>query len=405
MQTKTFKLAKDVFWIGVNDYDLQVFDIVMETEFGTSYNAYYIKGNEKSVLIDTTKANFGDDYIAKIEALTAISKIDYLVLNHTEPDHSGSVIRILEKNPQITIIASAPGLSNLKEILNRPFNSIRAKDDLVVSLGDKFLKFYILPNLHWPDTMFTYLEAEKILFTCDFFGAHYAYEGVLSTNVENKDDYLKSLKYYFDSIMSPFKPDVLKALDKIRPLDLKLVATSHGPILDESMINEAKKMYLTWAQPVKPHEKPLIVIPYASAYGYTTIMMEEIEKAIKKEFDGLVEIETYDIVLAKTGVIVSRIEASDAFLIGTSTILKDTVKPIWDILSSLNPESHGGKLASAFGSYGWSGEAVPNVMQRLVQLKLKTIDGLRLRFNPSTSQLHEAYEFGIKFAKHVKENR
>jgi len=405
MQTNTLELAKDIFWVGVNDYDLRVFDIVMETEFGTSYNAYLIKGSEKTALVDTAKANFSDDFIAKVESLIDIGKLDYLILNHTEPDHSGSVIRILEKNPGITIIASGPGLSNVKEIINRPFNSLRAKDDLVVSLGNRTLTFFLLPNLHWPDTMFTYLQEDRILFTCDYFGAHYAFEGVFAKHVLSKADYLKSFKYYFDSIMSPFKPFVLKALEKTKDLEVIYVATSHGPVLDETMIEEARNKYQEWAAHRPTSPKPLVVIPYASAYGYTYKMLEQVVAAIKSELKDDVVIEVYDIVSTKTEDIVSRIEVADAFLIATTTILKDTVKPIWDILSSLNPEIHGGKIASAFGSYGWSGEGVTNIMQRLTQLKMKTIEGLKVRFNPSESQLHESEEFGRHFARHLKEAR
>ncbi|MBN2504475.1 MAG: FprA family A-type flavoprotein [Bacilli bacterium] len=403
MQTNTLPLSKTVHWVGVNDYDLRIFDIVMETKFGTTYNAYLIKGKDKTALIDTTKANFGDDFIAKVESLEAIDKIDYLVLNHTEPDHSGSVIQILEKNPEITIIASGPGLSNLKEILNRPFKSIRATDDLKISLGDKELSFFIQPNLHWPDTLFTYLPDERMLFTCDYFGAHYAFEGVFAKNVPDRNDYVEALKNYFDSIMSPFKPDVIRALDKIKDLDLEYIATSHGPVLDETIMEEAKKLYRQWATESKKNAEPLIVMAIASAYGYTAKMADRIALAIEKELQGKVRVEKYDVVEADTKTIVSRIVEADAFLIGTTTILKDTVKPIWDILVELNPEIHGKKIASAFGSYGWSGEGVINVMQRLAQLKMKTIDGLRIRFNPSEDQLNLADDFGIRFAKMLKD--
>ncbi|MFA5006644.1 MAG: FprA family A-type flavoprotein [Candidatus Izemoplasmatales bacterium] len=402
MQTKVKKLAEKLWWVGVNDYDLRVFDIVMETEFGTTYNAYLVVGSEKTALIDTAKVNFQDDYIAKVQSLVDFKDIDYVVLNHTEPDHSGSVARLLDLNPDLTVVATAAGLSNLKEIVNRPFKAVQAKDDAVLSLGNRSLRFFTLPNLHWPDTMFTWLEEDKILFTCDFFGAHYAFEGVFAKNVKNQDDYRKALKDYFDAIMSPFRKFVQKGLERIKDLPLKYVATSHGPVLDETNIEEAKALYAKWAEIRPKNEIPLVVIPIASAYGYTLKMSAEVKKGVEAAFEGKVKVETIDIVGTMTHYIVDRIQAADAFLIGSTTILADTLKPVWDILSSLNPIVDGGKFASAFGSYGWSGEAVPNILARLAQLKMKTIEGLRIRFNPSADQLREAYDFGIRFANFMR---
>ncbi|MGI6392765.1 MAG: FprA family A-type flavoprotein [Candidatus Izemoplasmatales bacterium] len=400
MQHNTFELVKDVFWVGVNDYDLRVFDIIMETKYGTTYNAYLIKGSEKTALIDTTKASFGEEFIAKIKSLTDISKIDYLILNHTEPDHSGSVERILDLNPEITIIASGPGLSNLKKIVNRPFKSVRATEELAISLGDKTLKFMIQPNLHWPDTIFTHLIEDNILFTCDFFGSHYAFEGVLLKNVRDKAEFNESFKYYFDSIMSPFKASVRKALDAISGLKLRYVATSHGPVLDEEDLEEAKELYRRWAEE-KEAGRLKMVIAYASAHGYTKKIAEKIQEGIEAVSQGKFDVILYDAVTTPLGEIVSEIEKADAFLIGSTTILRDAPKPIWDILSSLNPEIHSGKLAGAFGSYGWSGEAVKNISERFSQLKMRIVEGLRIRFNPSEQQGMEIRKFGEEFARQL----
>ncbi len=403
MQKNTYELKKGIYWVGVNDYELRVFDIIMRTEFGSSYNAYLVKGNDKVALIDTVKANFSADYLAKVGSLVDFSAIDYLIVNHTEPDHSGSIADILDKNPDITIVGSAPSLSNLKEILNRPFKSLRATPDLTIDLGNKTLKFMIRPNLHWPDTIFTYVPEDGILFTCDFFGAHYAFEGVLAKNVPDRKDFAKAFKEYFDAIMSPFRPFVLKGIEGLEELNLEYIATSHGAVLDETFIKEALHKYAEWAKKPEPREKPFVVIAFASAYGYTARMAEVIAKAINFEFGGKIDIETYDVVTTDIETIVGRIGESDGFLIGTTTILRDAVYPIWDMLSRLNPEIDGGKTAGAFGSYGWSGEAVQNVTERLKQLKMKTVDGLRIRFKPSDSQIQTAYDFGIGFAKKLKE--
>lgn len=397
MQTKTFELVKNIWWIGVNDYDLRVFDVVMETKYGTSYNAYLVKGSAKTALVDTAKATFQDDYIAKLDQLTQGTKIDYLFMNHTEPDHAGSIARLLEIHPEITLVGTAAGIANVREIINRPFASITAKEDMVISLGNWTMRTMILPNLHWPDTMFTYLEEQKILFTCDFYGAHYAFEGVLARNVEDAEAYRYSIKHYFDCIMSPFKSFVRKAQERIAPLAVDYVATGHGPIVDASNYAEVTQMYRAWAKAKEPNNPPLVVIPFASAYGYTEQMAKAIEEGIRESFHNRVQIERYDLVLTKPADVVKRIEEAEAFLIGTTTILSDSVEPIWEVLYKLNPVIHGGKFASAFGSYGWTGEGVTNVMQRIKQLRMKSIDGLRIKFQPSVDQLAECKAFGVQF--------
>ncbi len=402
MQTNVFEIEKNVFWIGVNDYDLRVFDIVMETKFGTTYNAYLVKGSEKTALIDTTKVTFKEDYIAKLSSLCDIKTIDYLIMNHTEPDHAGSIASLIEINPNLTVIATTAGINNIKEIINRPFKSIPAKEGLEISLGNRTLTFFPLPFLHWPDTMFTYLKEDEMLFTCDFFGAHYAFEGVLAKNVKEIGDYRFALKHYFDSIMSPFKKYVNKALDKIDPLKIKYVLTGHGPVVDETNLEECKIVYREWAKPRKINPQPLVVIPYASAYGYTAKMADAIKEGILEYYSDKADVELYDLVETPLSHVIERIEASDAFLIGTTTIVGDTVKPVWDVLSSLNGTVHGGRPAAAFGSYGWSGEGSEFVSQRLSQLKMKVMEPLKIKFNPSVDQIKDIKAYGTRFAEFMK---
>lgn len=404
MTYQPIKLSDHVYFVGVKDPDLRVFDIIMETKYGTTYNAYLVKGSEKAALIDAAKANFTDEHIARIEAIMPIDKIDYLVLNHTEPDHSGSAKKLLEINPNLTVVASAPGLANLKAILNQAFPSIRATNELVLPLGGAKLHFFIQPNLHWPDTIFTYLPQDQVLFTCDFFGAHYGLTGLYPQDFPSEAAFIASLEHYFVSIMAPFKADVRRALDLIDTLDLKLVATSHGAIIDEANIETVKRLYREWSKPLSNPVVPLVVIPIASAYGYTAKIAEKVEEGLKQAYSGAINVEKYDVVTTPLDQIVERIGEADAFLIGSTTILKDTVKPIWDILSSLNPEIHGKKKASAFGSYGWSGEAVNHILERLKQLKMHTIDGLRIRFNPSNEEQDQAVAFGLAFAEFMKKN-
>jgi len=397
------KLSQGVYWVGVNDDNLRVFDITKYTPYGSTYNAYLVVGNEKSAIIDTAKVDFVDEFIDKIETIRPISEIDYLILNHTEPDHSGSVNAILDKNQNITVIATAPGLSNLKEIVNVPFQSIRAKNDFVLELGGKTLSFSMQPNLHWPDTMFTYLKEDNILFTCDYFGAHYGHYGITSDKILNRKEYVDGMKYYFECLMEPFKPDVLRALEYIREIQPELVCTSHGAVIDQTFMKEVETLYETWAQPKVKNNPPLVVAAYASVYGYTKEMTKFLVEGIQEAFSNEVTVRTIDLVTTNLEEAIKAVQDSDAFLLGSATIMNDAVKPAWDLLTGLNPVLDGGKPAAVYGSYGWSGEAVRYLTERLVQLKMKTFEGLKLRFKPSPTQEQELRDYAKRFVQFMQQ--
>ena len=396
---KTKQLTKDLFWVGNLDPDLRVFDIIMHTEFGTTYNSYILKGLEKTVLFETSKAKCFDEYIEKVKEITPIEKIAYLVLDHTEPDHSGSVEKLLEINPKIKLVGSATAINFIKEICNRDFISVPVKDGDTISLGDKKLRFIAAPNLHWPDSIYTYIIEDKALVTCDSFGAHYSCEGVTNDKIENKEDYMKALKYYFDNIIGPFKPFMLKAINKIKGLDIELICPGHGPVLT-SEPKKIIKMCKEWSTTVNPNTKKTVVIPYVSAYGYTGMLADKITEGIKEAGD--IDVRLYDMVTADPDVVMEDIAFADGILLGTPTIVGEALKPIWDLTTSMFAGVHGGKIASAFGSYGWSGEGVPHMMERLGQLRMKLYgNGFKVRFKPSEAQLSDAHDFGYGFGASV----
>ena len=204
----------------------------MYTEFGTTYNSYVMKAGDKTVLFETAKAKFFDEYLEHLQEVIDIRKIDYLVVSHTEPDHAGSVERLLDYSPQMKVIATGCALGFLKEIVNRDFVGIPARDKEKMTIGNKTLEFLFVPNLHWPDTMYTWIEEDKILVTCDSFGAHYGVEGVLRSEVRNEENYNKAARYYFDCIIGPFKGFMMKALKRVKELDPVMICTGHGPVLD-----------------------------------------------------------------------------------------------------------------------------------------------------------------------------
>ncbi|MEG0661687.1 MAG: FAD-dependent oxidoreductase, partial [Anaerovoracaceae bacterium] len=255
------------------------------------------------------------------------------------------------------------------------------------------------PNLHWPDAMYTYIEEDKTLVTCDSFGCHYSLPEVLISKLHDWQGYNSALKYYFDNIMGPFKSYVLKAIDKIKDLEIDMICPGHGPVLDENpwkIVN----IYKEWSTEDNPNIKKTVVIPYVAAYGYTKILAEKISEGIQAAGD--INVRMYDMVEADQSAVLGEMYWADGILFGTPTIIGEALKPIWDLTTSIFAGTHGGKIASAFGSYGWSGEGVPHIMQRLKQLRLKVYgEGLRVQFKPSEVQLEEAFEFGYGFGMSV----
>lgn len=391
---KALKLRENFYWTGIVDADLRVFDIIMYTEFGTTYNSYVLKTGDKTILFETAKEKFFDDYLEKLKEITDVESIDYLVVEHTEPDHAGSVERLLDLNPGMKIIATGCALGFLKEIVNRDFTGIPARDNMTMKIGDRTLRFLFVPNLHWPDTMYTYIEEEQILVTCDSFGSHYGFDDVLLSKVTDWEGYMRATKYYYDNIIGPFKPFMLKALERVRELDISMICTGHGPVIDDK-IDFILNTYEEWSTVVNPNPKKTVIMPYVSAYGYTKSLAEKIAEGIRASGD--IDVRAYDMVEAEQAKVLEELGFADGILFGSPTIVGEALKPIWDLTTSIFAGTHGGKLASAFGSYGWSGEAVPHLIERLKQLNMKVTEGFRVRFKPDENQLQDAFDYGFNF--------
>ena len=391
---KALKIKQDLYWTGVLDPDLRVFDIIMETKYGTSYNSYLLEGSEKIALFETAKEAFFDEMVSYIESVASVSQIDYLIMDHTEPDHAGSIAKLLDLNPHITVVATGPALQFLKHIINTDFNSIAVTDGMTLSLGNKTLEFMVLPNLHWPDTMYTYVHEIKTLFTCDSFGSHYAAPGVLRSTVTDEAGYADATKYYFDCIIGPFAyPYMYNALERIKDLEIENICCGHGPVLD-SHFDQIFGWYREWCQAPAKKEKKLVVMPYVSAYGYTKQLSEAIAKGVE---DAGIEVHRYDLIFDDKTNLAADMAQADGYLFGTPTILGEALEPIYNLTLGMYPPVFKGRLASAFGSYGWSGEGVPHIIERLKQVRLRVLDGFRIRFRPDANQLTDAYDFGYNF--------
>lgn len=395
------QLNTNLYYVGIQDFDLRVFDIIMKTKFGTSYNSYLLKTEAGDVLFETAKAKFFDEYLENIKKYTSLDQIKYVVCSHTEPDHVGSLEKLLELCPQITVISSPVAANYLKEIVNHPFQSKTVKDNEVMEMGQYHFQFLSVPNLHWPDTMYTYIQELKTLVTCDSFGAHYATHNLLLSKVENQQDYEEAFLYYTKMILSPFKPFLLKAMNKLNGMDIEMVLPGHGPVIDtniQDMIDNYKK----YCQPTVTNDKS-VVIPYVSCYGYTQNMAEILKETM---LENGIQCEMYDLVTEDTNKVVEACQKADGILYGCPTLLNDALPPIYHVMNEILVPYCGAKIVSAFGSYGWTGEAVPNMLVRLKQMKHKIVDeGYRCKFKPSEDQKAELKAFGQAFATHVIEGK
>ena len=397
------QITKNIYSVGVLNPSLRVFDIVMETDYGTSYNSFLIKGTEKTALIETSHTDYSDEYIENIRQFTKIEDIDYVIMQHNEPDHSGSLERILKINPNIEIITSNAGAMYLKSITNNEnLKFKKIKDNDVIDLGEQTLKFIVAPFLHWPDSFFTWVENEKTLFSCDFLGAHYCEPRMIDTDIKEINGYKEALEYYYNCIFLPFSKFVEKGLEKISDLDIDYICTSHGPVLSKGgMLEYAVGKYSKWSAK-KEDDTINIPIFYCSAYGYTGIIAENIKQGIDLELKDA-NVNLYDLNNFELSELLCIMNTSTGFLIGSPTLNRNAVEPIWSLLAHIDAINCQNKPVATFGSFGWSGEAVPLLNGYLSALKCKLVlDGLKIGFKPSGADIELAKEYGKNFALSLK---
>jgi len=392
------EVTKDVKWIGILDYDIVTFDIVMETKFGTTYNSYFIDADKKAI-IETSKETFKDEYLDKIRKVVDPTMIEYIILDHTEPDHSGNLKHLLKLAPNAKVVASGSGIRYLTDMINEPFEYITVKDGDVLSLGNKTLRFISAPNLHWPDSIYTYLEEDKLLFTCDSFGAHYCNAEMWDDKV---GDYNEAFKYYFDVILKPFSKFMLRAIDKLKNYDINMICPGHGPILRSTWrkaVELSEKFSKEYIE-ISENNNNNVLVAYVSAYGYTSQMADAIEKGLNEA--GIKNVEKVDIENISFGELDSKLTIASGLVIGSPTINQNTLLPIYKLFAAINPIRDKGKPAVSFGSYGWSGEAVKIIENQLKLLKLDVfMSGVSEKFIPSNGKENKFIDLGRKFGEYL----
>jgi flavorubredoxin len=388
------KIADGVYWIGAHDPDRTVFDIIMPIDHGTSYNAYLVRGADKVAVIETSKnlPDMQNQFLQELHALVDPSRIDYIILDHLEPDHSGALANLLQIAPQARVVVSRSGEHFVKHILNRDVQPLRVGDGDSLDLGGKTLRFVAAPFLHWPDTMFTYLPEDRMLFSGDFLGSHYADNRIFNDLV---GDFTWYFRYYYDVILRPFKDYVLKALDKIKDWPVDIICPAHGPVL-RTNLSYYTNSYAAWSRPPADAAVKRALVLYASAYGNTRSMAQAVAEGLAS---CDVQTEVLDIGGGLPDGLMDKLERADALLVGSPTFVGDALQPVWRLLSSFATIKVKGKVAAAFGSYGWSGEAVGMMEERFKGLKMAVVTpGVRAVLVPTQEDLAHCRELGQSVA-------
>ena len=400
-------VAPGVHWIGAFDPDLRSFDIILRTANGTSYNAYAARGSAGVAIIDTVKASFADGFFRRLESVADYREITAIVLNHLEPDHSGALPELLRRAPQAALCISHQARLMLKGLFDTSgfeHRILTVGTGDTATLGDRQLEFFNTPYLHWPDTQCTWLAEEGLLFSGDFLGCHYCDPRLFNDAV---GDFRFSFDYYYAHIMRPFRIHVRHALDLIEPLPLRIIAPAHGPILRDDPRDYVRRYRALSGSGLHGTSAKTLLVFYISAYGATRRMAEEVAagaEAASAESGGTaaVRVSLYDIEGSEAQPFVDLIEEADALIFGSPTINGDAAKPVWDLLSSLTMVDVKGKLGAAFGSYGWSGEAVPMIEDRLRRLKLRVpVPGIKARLAPTDDEFAACRELGRQTALHL----
>jgi len=390
----TVALKPGIHWLGALHPELRVFDDLFPTEHGSTYNSYLIQGSEKTAIIDTVKIKFVDQYMDKVRSLIDPAKIDYIVVNHSEGDHSGSLSCLLEHCPNAVVVSTQAAKNFVSNMIHKPFQSKTVKDGDTLDLGGRTLRFIVAPFLHWPDTMFTLLEEDHILFSCDAFGAHYCNENSIFN--DEIEDFASEREFYFDCLMRPFKPKVLAAIEKIRHTVIDMICPSHGPVIRKDPWRVIQQ-YEEWSKPKSTGKK--VMLFYISPHGSTEKMARSLAHGAARDD---IAVDSYHIVGLSDNELRDLLEEADALVFGVPTVNRDVPKPMWDLLAYLSTVTLKTNLAAVFGSYGWSGEACKMVEERLKGMGFKLVsDPVRSVFTPTEEVLEQCANLGRLVSEEV----
>lgn len=394
-----FKINDHVTCVGKIDWELSSFHgDELSTRKGSSYNSYLIQ-DEKVVLIDTVWEPFSKEFVDNLKKVIDLNKIDYIISNHAEIDHSGALPLLLKEIPNTPVYCTENGKKNLKGHFHEDWNFVTVKTGDTLNIGERTLTFIEARMLHWPDTMFTYMDKDNILFSNDGFGQHYASDMMYNDLVDQCELYTEALKYYAN-ILAPFSAIATNKIKEILAFNfpLDMIAPSHGVIWRDNPTQIVTK-YLEWADNYKENQ---ITIVYDSMWKGTRRMAEAIAAGIKSQ-DPTVAVKLFSASHVDKNDILTEIFKSKAYLIGSSTINKNILYAVSGILDMVRGLGFKDKKAAAFGAYGWSGEGIGIIEARLKESKIDVVlPGIKELWNPDNGAKDRCFAFGKEFAEKTK---
>ena len=394
------QITRDVFFVGAVDYKRRLFDELIPLPEGTSYNSYLVKGNDKTVLIDSVDPPMIDILLENLSGL-GIEKIDYIISQHGEQDHSGSIGEIINRFSEAKVVTNKKCMNTLIDHLQISEDKfIIVEDGGELSLGNKTFKFILTPWVHWPETMSTYLVEDKILFSCDFFGSHYATDKVMLSE-SGWDKIEPSAKRYFGEIMLPFATSIRKNIEKLKNYDIELIAPSHGPVHDD--ISLIMNSYKEWSSD-KLSSK--VIIPYVSMHGSTEIMARHLRSSLEKKG---IEVLLFHLTEDDLGDLAAALIDAATIVIATPTVLAGPhPQAIYAayLAKVLRPKV---RFISIIGSYGWGGKTVEILADIVSTLKAEILDPVIIKGHPKDEDLKAiedlADKISLKHSEMIKQDR
>ena len=385
------KIAGNIFWLGAVDWDRRLFDSLIPLPDGTTYNAYLVEGSDKTVLLDTVNPPMTDELMTQLDG---VSKIDFIVSHHAEQDHSGSIPRVLERFPEAKIVVTPKAKGMLIDLLKISENAfVTVEDGETLSLGDKTLKFIHTPWVHWPETMVTYLEENRILFSCDFYGSHIATTDLFVTD---QGRVYEAAKRYFAEIMMPFRNVITKNIEKLKSYDIQMIAPSHGQIYDRpEWIMDA---YRDWVMGA-PHN--LVVLPFVSMHGSTRQLVDHLVSGL---VDYGVRVELFNLAVTDIGKLAMALVDAATVVVGVPTVLAGP-HPLAAyatlLANALRPKA---KFLSIIGSYGWGGKTVETLAGMIPNLKVEVLEPVLCKGIPSVTDFEALDKLVSTIAEKHKEH-
>ena len=392
------KITDSVTWVGKVDWELKKFHGEdYSTHRGSSYNAYLIR-DEKTALIDTVWAPFAEEFVENLKKEIDLSEIDYVIANHGEIDHSGGLVALMKEIPGTPIYCTANAVKSLKGQFHKDWNFVTVRTGDTLNLGSKVLTFIEAPMLHWPDSMFSYLDGDAILFSNDAFGQHYATELLYNDLVDQAELFQEAVKYYAN-ILTPFSRLVIKKIEEVLSfnLPLNMICPSHGVIWREDPAQIVKK-YLEWAD---NYQEDQVTIVYDTMWEGTRKMAEAIAEGIASA-SGSTAVKLFNAGKIDKNDIVTELFKAKAVLFGSPTVNKGILAPLSGMLHEVKGLSFKSKKAAVFGTYGWSGESVDVLTKMVEDAGFEIVQpGLKKLWSPDEDSLDGCREFGSGFAAKI----